>query len=114
MGHVQGKQAGLSKRRICQWLRLRRSTEYEQKRRKSAGITTSWATHQAGIRGFATAGEDQRRMDDGLPERVGDWGQTAERANHKRGGRALEKGPLGGGCYEHHRPQTGGNPRQVW
>ncbi|MFN8357291.1 MAG: hypothetical protein U0Y10_22735 [Spirosomataceae bacterium] len=40
MGHVQGKQAGLSKRRICQWLRLRRSTAYEQKERKSTAMTT--------------------------------------------------------------------------
>ncbi|MFN8353687.1 MAG: IS3 family transposase [Spirosomataceae bacterium] len=45
MGHVQGKQAGLSKRRICQWLRLRRSTAYEQKERKSTAMTTDWATH---------------------------------------------------------------------
>jgi putative transposase len=36
MGHVQGKQSGLSKRRACQWLRLRRSTLYEQKGRKAA------------------------------------------------------------------------------
>ncbi|MFN8356924.1 MAG: hypothetical protein U0Y10_20890 [Spirosomataceae bacterium] len=72
------------------------------------------APHQASIRGFAAARENQRRLGDGLPERVGDGGQTAERANHKRGGRVLEKRPLGGSRYEHHRPQTGGNPRQDW
>ncbi|MFN8356928.1 MAG: integrase core domain-containing protein [Spirosomataceae bacterium] len=72
------------------------------------------APHQAGLRGFATARENQRRLGDGLPERVGDGGQTAERANHKRGGRVLEKRPLGGGSCQHHRPQTGGNPRQDW
>ncbi len=38
MGHVQGKRDGLSKRRICRWLHLRRSTEYERKGRKAPAI----------------------------------------------------------------------------
>lgn len=40
MGYVQGKQSKLSKRRLCGWLRLRRSTLYEQKERKAAAVAT--------------------------------------------------------------------------
>lgn len=45
MGYVQGNQSKLSKRRICRWLRLRRSTLYEQKERKAAAVAIGSDTY---------------------------------------------------------------------